>query len=122
VNQRAGFQELADRFLASPNNFLPVVDDNDRLVGVIALQDLKQHLGAGAELSGVIAYDVMRPPPPFLTPDQKLADVFPVLLASELRHVPVVNTAKERRLVGSVQRSEVLGILSEAIASRGASD
>jgi chloride channel protein, CIC family len=122
VNQRAGFQELADRFLTSPNNFLPVVDDHDRLVGVIALHDLKQHLGAGAELSGVIAYDVMRPPPAFLTPDQKLADVFPVVLASELRHVPVVNTTKERRLVGSVQRSEVLGLLSEAIASRGASD
>jgi chloride channel protein, CIC family len=122
VNQRAGFQELADRFLTSSHNFLPVVDDNHRLVGVIALHDLKQHLSAGAELSGVIAYDVMRPPPPFLTPDQKLADVFPILLASELRHVPVVNTAKERRLVGSVQRSEILGVLSEAIASRGASD
>jgi chloride channel protein, CIC family len=118
VNQRAGFQEMADRFLASPNNFLPVVDDNDRLVGMIALQDLKQYLGAGDELSGVIAYDVMRPPPPFLTPDQKLADIFPILLSSELRHVPVVNTSKERRLVGAVQRSEILGILSEAIASK----
>jgi CIC family chloride channel protein len=121
VNQRASFQELADRFLTSPHNFLPVVDDGDRLVGTIALQDLKQHLGAGPELSGVIAYDVMRPPPPFLTPDQKLADTFPVLLATEMRHVPVVNTAKERRMVGSVMRSEVLGLLSEAIASREAS-
>jgi CBS domain-containing protein len=69
-------------------------------------------------LNGVIAFDVMRPPPPCLTPNQKLLDALPVLLASEQRNVPVVNTPKERRLVGAVVRAEALGVLSEAIAPR----
>jgi hypothetical protein len=30
---------------------------------VVALQDLKEYLGTGDEVLGVIAYDVMRPPP-----------------------------------------------------------
>ncbi len=34
-----------------------------RLLGVVALQDLKEYLNAGAELSAIIAYDVMRPVP-----------------------------------------------------------
>jgi len=42
-----------------------------------------------------------------------------MLLASELRNVPVVNSIEERRLIGSVQRSEALGFLSEAIVARG---
>jgi len=94
-----------------------VVDENQRLVGLVALQDLKEYLNAGQELSGVIAYDVMRPPPVCLTPNQRLLDTLPVLLASEQRNVPVINSNKGQRLVGSIARAEVLGLFSEALAS-----
>ena len=83
---------------------------------MVALQDLKEHLGASQELLGIIAYDIMRPPPPCVTPDQRLLDVLPVVLASEQRNIPVLTTLKENRLIGSLIRSEVLGMFSEAIA------
>ena len=120
LKQTATFHEIADRFLTSPNNFLPVVDGDSRLVGMVALQDLKEYLNASQELSGVIAYDVMRPPPSCLTPNQKLLDALPILLASEQRNVPVISTPKERKLVGTIVRAEALGLLSEAIAPRSA--
>jgi CIC family chloride channel protein len=119
IAQHATLREMADRFIVSPNNFLPVVDTEQRLLGVVALQDLKEFLHTGDELRGVIAYDVMRPAPPCLTPGQRLTDAFPVLLASELRNVPVVNSHAENRLIGSVPRAEALGILSEAIENSG---
>ena len=118
LRQTTTFHEIADRFLTSPNNFLPVVDDRNALVGLVALQDLKEYLSAGQELSGVIAYDVMRPPPACLTPNQKLLDALPVLLASELRNIPVISSQKDRKLVGTVARIEALGLLSEAISPR----
>jgi hypothetical protein len=52
-----------------------------------------------------------------LTPNQRLLDALPVLLATEQRNVPVVNTFKENRLVGAIVRAEALGLLSEAIAA-----
>ena len=116
LREKATLPEMADRFLTSPNNFLPVVDAKNQLIGMVALQDLKEHLNAGAELSAVIAYDVMRPPPATVTPDQLLLDTLPVMLASEQRNVPVVNSRSENRLIGAVGRAEVLGLLSEAIA------
>ncbi len=116
LREMSTLPEMADRFLTSPNNFLPVVDAKNQLIGMVALQDLKEHLNAGAELSAVIAYDVMRPPPAAVTPDQLLLDTLPVMLASEQRNVPVVNSRSENRLVGAVGRAEVLGLLSEAIA------
>ncbi|HOB32671.1 MAG TPA: CBS domain-containing protein, partial [Verrucomicrobiota bacterium] len=112
----------ADRFLRSANNFLPVVDARQQLVGVVALHDLKEYLNTGAELQAVIAYDVMRPPPPCVTPNQRLLDILPVVLASEQRNIPVVNTLKENRLIGSIARSEVLNLFSEAIAARSGSE
>jgi CIC family chloride channel protein len=116
----ASFRDVANRFLTSSNNFLPVTDDRQRLVGVVALHDLKQHLGGGEDIAGVIAFDVMQPPPPCLTPCQRLLEALPVLLSSEQRNIPVVNDLQERRLIGSIGRAEALGMLSEAIAIRSA--
>jgi CIC family chloride channel protein len=116
VRESATLNEIANRFLTSSNNFLPVVDGKQQLVGLVALQDLKEYLNAGAELNAIIAYDVMRPPPACVTPNQRLLDILPVVLSSEQRNIPVVNTLKENRLVGAVGRAEVLNLFSEAIA------
>jgi len=59
----------------------------------------------------------MRPPPACVTPNQRLADVLSVVLASEQRNIPVVNTLKENRLVGALPRAQVLRLFSEAIAA-----
>jgi hypothetical protein len=40
-----------------------------------------------------------------------------VLLASELRNIPVVNNFEEDRLLGSMPRAEGLAVLSEAISA-----
>ena len=110
--------QIAERFLGSQYNFIPVVNAQGRLEGVVALHDLKSFLGGGPELNAIIAADVMRPVPSCLRPGQKLIDALPVLLASEQRNVPVVNSFEERILIGAVVRVEALGALSEAIAER----
>ncbi len=120
VSSTASLREIADRFLTGSNNFLPVVDAHQRLIGLVALQDLKEHLNTGQEFMGIIAYDIMQPPGPCLLPTQRLPDVLPILLSSEQRHIPVVNSHSEKRLVGAVVRAEALGLLSAAISQRPA--
>ena len=114
--ETATLPEIAERFLSSPNNYLPVVDGQYRLVGLVALQDLKEYLGSAGDLPSVIAADIMRPRPPCLLPGQKLLDALPELLSSEQRNVPVVNSRQENRLIGSMPRAEALASLSEMIA------
>jgi CIC family chloride channel protein len=116
VRETATLGQIAQRFLTSANNFIPVVDSRGQLVGIIALQDLKEYLNGGDEVLGVIAYDLMRPPPTCVMPYQKLSEVLSVVLASEQRNIPVVNSPKENRLVGALVRTEVLSMFSEAIA------
>ena len=116
VRDNLPLPEIAARFLEHTFNFLPVVDAQNRLLGLVALHDLKSHLGDADALRSVIASDVMRPVPVMLTPNQPITDALPALLASEQRNVPVVNSLAERRLVGSVLRAEALGTMAEAIA------
>jgi CIC family chloride channel protein len=118
VRESTLLREIADRFLTSGNNFVPVVDKQRRLIGMVALHDLKEYLNGAQDLDAVIAYDVMRPPPRCLTPGQRLLDALPVVLASELRNVPVVNNPMDHKLVGSVVRAEMLAVFSEAIAAK----
>jgi len=115
--ETTSFPEMAQRFLTNANNFLPVTDAGGRLVGIVSLQDLKQHLHLKQELNSVIAYDVMRPTPACLTPDQRLVDALPVLVASDMRRVPVINNTHEQRLIGAVLRAEALGLVSEALSA-----
>ena len=116
--ETASLHEIAERFMGSPNNFVPILDKQKKLVGIVALHDLKEFLNSSQKVDGIIAYDLMRPPPKTLTPSQRLLDALPVVLQSELRNVPVVNNPVENRLVGSVSRAEVLAIFSEAIAEK----
>lgn len=118
LRENVPLSEIAARFIANHNNFLPVINARQQLVGLVALQDLKEFLGDSRGLDGIIAYDVMRPPPQCLTPGQRLVDALPILLQSELRNVPVINSPEENRLVGSLSRAEALAIFSEAIAEK----
>lgn len=120
VRDNTPLPDIAAKFLTTAYNFIPVVDAGGHLLGQVSLHDLKQHLGAGAELNSVIALDIMRAAPAVLTPNQLLPDALHVLLSSEQRNIPVVNNHKEQLLVGSLVRAEALGTLSEAIdASSG---
>jgi CIC family chloride channel protein len=118
LDQTTPLSEIAARFLSSPNNFLPVVNERQQLMGVVALQDMKPYLQEEQAL-GVIAHDVMRPPPPCLVPSQSLLEALPTVLASELRNVLVVSSAEERKLVGALVRAEVLGLLADELAPGG---
>src|SRR5438309_10309799 len=120
LRENTTFREIAERFLTCSNNYLPVVDGKQRLIGMVALHDLKEYLNAGEQLKSVIAFDIMRPPPVCLTPAQKLPAALPTLLSSEVRNVPVVNNQQEFRLVGAIARAEALGLLSEVISARSA--
>jgi CIC family chloride channel protein len=118
MRETTPLRDIANRFLTSPNNFIPVVDAQQRLLGMVALQDLKEFLGDNRTLDGIIAFDIMRPPPKCLTPGQRLLEALPAVLESELRNVPVVNSRVENKLVGAVTRAELLSIFSEAIAEK----
>jgi CIC family chloride channel protein len=42
VRENATLSQLAERFLTSSNNFLPIVDAKQQLIGLVALHDLKE--------------------------------------------------------------------------------
>lgn len=86
---------------------LPVVSEDDRLLGVVSEGDLLRAGMRGADVGATVA-DVMTSPVVTVSMEATLAELATILLDGQLRCVPVV---KDAVLVGVVSRSDVLRTL-----------
>ncbi len=88
----------------------PIVDDSDRLVGVLTRGDLARRLERAA-MDGDVAESVLDAgtKPPIVTyPDELLDQAMDQMLAHDIGRLPVVDRDDPGRLVGFLGRTEVL--------------
>jgi CBS domain-containing protein len=85
---------------------VPVVDNRQRLIGLVSEYDLLASLRRGHKWSDVTARDIMAPNPYSIRPETNVATLVEVLLKSDLIRAPVVD--KDNTLVGIVARRDIL--------------
>ena len=115
VMETSGFG--ADRSDAASHTFkhLYVVDANRRFLGAIALQDLKPFLHDTDLPQVVIALDLMHDDVPVLTSDASLKESLEVFARHDGERLPVLDNTRDRRLVGSLAKTDVLLTLAHGI-------
>lgn len=85
---------------------VPIVDEQQRLVGIVSEYDLLASLEKGHRWSELSAQDVMTPNPYSVKPETDVATLVHVLLKSNLIRVPVVDA--DDKLIGIVARRDIL--------------
>jgi CBS domain-containing protein len=85
---------------------VPVVDEHQRLVGIVSEHDLLTVLDRGHDWSRLSAEDIMVRNPYSVRPETDLATLIHVLRASDLIRVPVVDA--EDKLIGIVARRDIV--------------
>ena len=100
VSRRDSIVALISRLLDHAGNTLFVVDERDRLLGLVTADEIRPVMADAASMGGlIIADDVMAPEGfPIIAPDESLADAMRVL-GTYRGEVPVV---EEGRLVGAL--------------------
>lgn len=83
---------------------LPVVDDRQRLLGIITDRDLRTALGPAGRSDARVA-DVMTPDPITITPDALVEEAMSVLFVRRFGSLPVV---EEGRLVGIITKYDII--------------
>jgi CIC family chloride channel protein len=96
----------------------PVIDDNDRLTGMISVQDFRAVLFERDLEDLIVAKELVTEVPPRLTPDGNLAQALTHLSACHFDHLPVVDPTDERRVVALVSRADVMRAYHRALAMR----
>jgi CIC family chloride channel protein len=86
---------------------LPVVSGDDRLLGVVNLEEV--HLASQLPFLTplVLAEDLMRTGIQPLTPNDTLDRALELFVENDLLILPVVNDLKERRVIGMVRRFDI---------------
>ena len=117
VLETSGFNQIAATLASHTFKHLYVVDPNRRFLGAIALQDLKPFLHETDLPQVVIALDLMRDDVPVLTSDASLKESLEVFAQHDGERLPVLDNQRERRLVGSLAKTDVLLTLAHGVGA-----
>ena len=94
---------------------VPIVDEQQRLIGIVSEHDLLASLERGHKWGRLTAGDIMSPNPYSVRPETELGTLIHVLRVSQLIRVPVVDG--DGKLIGIVARRDILrGYLNYGLA------
>ena len=96
----------------------PVVDDKDRVIGVVALDDLKQTFVMQDLSDWLVAYDLMRSVPDWVTEETSLEEALTRMKEQGLDYLVVVDDAENRHYRGLLGYNRVLRRLSREVVER----
>ncbi|MFZ6030995.1 MAG: chloride channel protein [Chloroflexota bacterium] len=97
----------------------PVVDEKDRLVGIVSLNDIRRGLTEGAPIEQLRIRDIATSNPVTVHPDDTLRQVLQRMAPRDLSRLPVVARDDARKLVGIVRRSNIVKAYELGLARRG---
>ena len=91
---------------------LPVVDDGERLVGIVTDRDVAVRVvGRGLDSDTTVVGDVASRDVAALTPDHDLDDALRLMAQEQVRRVPIV--VRENQLVGMLAQADVAHVGKE---------
>jgi CIC family chloride channel protein len=114
IPAETSFTEMADKFAKSKHHGFPVVDKNNRLKGMVTLDDMESKMGKKSHELTVA--DIATTSLITAYPDESLHDVVQKLEAKEVGRIPVVDRKDPSRLVGVLRRYDILKAYLKAIS------
>lgn len=98
--------EMLASYMMEGFGSVPIVDDNNKLIGIVSEFDLLASLRKGKKLEEVTAGDILTANPVSVTKDTDLMTLLDVLQNNHLIRVPVLDNVG--KLIGIVARRDVL--------------
>jgi len=98
---------VIDRLASVPFPVLPVIDEENHLLGVVDVEEVHLASQAPALTSLVLAADLMRSDVRPLMPDDTLDRALELFVENDLLALPVVDDLEQRRVIGIVRRFEI---------------
>nr|MBA3749995.1 CBS domain-containing protein [Nitrosopumilus sp.] len=90
AKENTNAEQISSKLLAGEFNGVPVVDDNDYVVGIVTAIDILKAIQNGHKLNTMVAKDIMTPNPLVVKQDTPINDIIGIMIKKEIVLVPVV--------------------------------
>ena len=98
--------EISARLLLGEFNGVPVIDNNQKVIGIVTAIDILRALREGKSLGNITARDIMTPNPSVVKKDTSIEEIIDIMVEKEIVLVPVVQ--EDGKLIGVVARLDIL--------------
>ena len=107
ANENTTVQEISAKLFAGEFNGLPVVDDNNIVVGIVTAIDVLKAIKKGKALYTFRAKDIMTPNPSVVKKDTSIDKIIDIMIEKGIIMVPVVED-NTNKILGIVTRLDII--------------
>ena len=100
--------EISARLLLGEFNGVPVIDNNQKVIGIVTAIDILRALREGKSkiIGNITAREIMTPNPSVVKKDTSIEEIIDIMVEKEIVLVPVVQ--EDGKLIGVVARLNIL--------------
>lgn len=117
VRQDTPLSRVQALFSEREENYFPVIDQNDKIVGIISLRNVRAVLFDGDADHLLIAQDLMTPAVT-VTPAESLKSALKKFIEFDYGQIPVVDYRDERKIIGMLTHEDVIESYNRQVEKR----
>ena len=106
INENASIEDLFELVKNGKKNFFAVIDDKNKLQGILTLDDLRPYLFNEDNNASLPVTKIMKAPPALIKPEDKPLEILQIFDDTGFWNLPVVNQNNE--FVGFISKSSIL--------------
>ncbi|MGC8581174.1 MAG: CBS domain-containing protein [Thermoplasmata archaeon] len=111
INPKNTYSEIAEMLILSGYRGLPVIDDNNKVVGLISRSDLLKYIDSMEDISSIKISQLYVPNPRAVKEDDNILHAINYMKELEERSLPVID--KKNRLVGVISLTDIMNVLAK---------
>ncbi|MBW2107358.1 MAG: chloride channel protein [Deltaproteobacteria bacterium] len=115
IPENMTLNEFRDLFSETDQQYFPVVDDQGLLTGIFSINDVRGILFERDLGNLVVMIDIANPAMIVTTPSEDLNEVMKKFTVRNIQRIPVVKDEDRRRLIGMLDRREVIEYYNQRV-------
>ncbi|MDY7031367.1 MAG: chloride channel protein, partial [Thermodesulfobacteriota bacterium] len=118
IPQDMTLREILTVVTDTTNSYFPVIDENDKMVGIMSLDDIRNVMFEEGLSELVNAKDIAIPDVITVTPMDDLQDALRKFTLKNIEELPVVEQEDQRKVIGMLSRRDVLSAYDNELKKR----
>jgi len=118
IASNSALSEVIKIFSATDNFYYPIVDNNQKIVGAVTLDGIRNTFATQELNDWLIALDIAEPATERLTPEITLSEAFDRIKQLGMEYMPVIASAQDDRFLGVLNTNAAYRKLSAEVLAK----